>query len=187
MKKVFTLKNIILLVAALIGVVMFAVSFAIKVDIAAPGGTGAFKGLIWGCTKAELNGEEGPVIYLLGLQKLSANLFGLLGVILVLVAAVVLCLAVFLIKNQKIAKILVLVAAGLLLIGGIFQLLILPSLKSSLYHGYVNAGADPADAKAESELIIQYCHLSAGSIVCGAFTFAAAVASAVAAFLPEKK
>lgn len=187
MKEKLTLRNVIIWTASLIGLVVFCVSFAIKGVFETPGDRVEFNNIIWGSTSGTMRGQTAPMSDILGFEKLDANVFGLLGVIFALVAAIALVVSAFAIKNEKIAKIVVLSSAGVMLLGGIFQFLIVPGIENSIATTYISLGADPAAARAEASEIASFAKLSGGSVVCGIFTVVGAIASAVSAFIPNKK
>ena len=187
MKEKLTLRNVILWSASLIGLVVFCVSFAIKGVFEVGGDRMVFNNIIWGSTSGTMRGETQPMSYILGFERLHANVFGLLGVIFALVAAIALVLSVFVIKNEKISKIVVFSAAGLMLLGGIFQFLIVPGIENSIASTYIAMGANPAEAQAEAKEIAMWAKLSGGSIVCALFTIFGALGAALSQFIPDKK
>ena len=190
MKEKLTLKNIILLAAAGVALIVFCLSFAIPLPFAAAEETGRANFIIWGSTKLIANsGQQMPWSDMLGIERMDPNFFGLFGVILALVAAAALVLAVFVIKNEKVAKIMILVCAGVLLLSGIFQFLLVSGFKASLVNPVIRKYGEAVRADVEKEVAYMqsYFRLSAGSVICGVVTILAAIAAGVSPFLPAKK
>ena len=189
MKEKLTLKNIILLAAAGVAFIVFCLSFAIPLRFTAEE-SGRAPFIIWGCSKLVADGGKEMAWYdIIGIEKLDPNFFGLFGVLLALLAAAALVLAVFVIKNEKVAKIIVLVCAGVLLLSGIFQFLLVSGFKASLVNPIIRKFGEAIRADAEKEVAYMqsYFRLSAGSVICGVVTILAAVAAGVSPFLPVKK
>ena len=190
MKEKLTLKNIILLAVAGVAFIVFCLSFAIPLRFTTAAESGRAPFIIWGCSKLVAN--NGQVMGwndLFGIERMDPNFFGLFGVILALLAAIALVLAVFVIKNEKVAKIIILVCAGVLLLSGIFQFLLVSGFKASLVNPVIRKYGESIRAELEKEVayIQSYFRLSAGSIICGIVTILAAAAAGVSPFLPAKK
>lgn len=187
MKKLFTLKNCLLLGAAFIGLLFFGLSFATKLYFPAEGNL-AFNNTIWGTSTVSYNGQTWPLAKVMeGMQRVDPLALPLIGVILILVAAIALCVAVFALKNEKIAKIVCLVAAGLLLLGGIFQFIVVPSFKTALYNSLIKMGASEAAATEEATHVAGYAQPGALSTISAVFSIVAGLAAGAAPFIPAKK
>ena len=177
-KEYFTVKNLLLCFAILVGVVMISVSAAITLTISTEFGDASLNTIIWGSTTGTLAGTTVPMKTILGIDKLSGNAFGIMGVIFPLVAALLL-FTVFFNKNDKINKIVILTAAAFMLVGGIFQFLIVPGFVGSL----VVAWGSGSESLAEN--IASSTRLSGGSIACGIITILAALGAGAVPFVPH--
>ena len=188
MKKFLTLRNVLLASAAFIGVLFFALSFATKVNFPAEGNL-KFNNVIWGSSTITYNGEVYPMSKIFdGLNvKLGPLALPLVGVILILVAAVALCVAIFAIEDQKVAKIVILVAAGLFVLGGVFQFIVIPSLKTSMTNAFVKVGLSQKEAAEEAYVVASYAQTGTLSTISGVFSIIAGLVAGAAPFLPEKQ
>ena len=179
-KEYFTLRNVLLCFAILVGVLMISVSAAIKLPFDTEFGEAKIHYIIWGTHTVSLGGVTTSVSEAIGVDKLPANIFGLLGVIFSFVAALALA-ASFFVKDAKINKIIVLSAAVIMLVGGIFQLLIVRGFVASLLTVWGSG------SKVLAENIASSTRLSGGSIVCGIFTILAALGAGAIPFVPNKQ
>lgn len=189
MKKFLTLRNVIIWTAALIGLVMFFVSFALPAKMVADGIEGTIDHVIWGFDSMTGGGYHVTIAEAYHFKSADANGFGLVGFLLTLIAALVLVVAVFLIKKEKIAKIIIFASAGLMLVGGIFQLLVVPGISSSFVNAAVRAYGEGVrqEAKSIGDSLQGYSSLSGGSIVCAILTFLAGGAAVASQFVPDKQ
>ena len=122
MKEKLTLRNVIIWGAAFLGLLFFFLSFAVKAQVYGYGEGGkvayVFTNAIWGGKSLELyfNGQ------LLATDPVQEKPFILpiIGLILLIVAVVGAVLVSFLVKDNKLSKILLIVAGGLAIVGGVF-------------------------------------------------------------------
>ena len=189
MKKFLTLRNVIIWTAALIGLVMFFVSFALPAKMVADGLEGTLDHVIWGFDSMTAGSYHTTIAEAYHFKSADANGFGLVGFLFTLISALALVVAVFLIKKEKIAKIVIFASAGLMLVGGIFQLLVVPGISSSFVNAAIRAYGEGArqEAKAVGDIMQGYCSLSGGSIVCAILTFVAAIGAGASQFVPDKQ
>ena len=120
MKEKLTLRNVILWTAALALIVTFYFSFGATVKLTGhPGGTYVqyvFTNALWKTKTAIVTGEE-PITIPEG-YRLSSGL-GIAAVLMLLFASIGLVLISFLVKDEKVKKVLIFVCAGLILAGGV--------------------------------------------------------------------
>ena len=114
------------------------------------------------------------------LKDYDPSLMPLLGFIFIGVGLIVAALGLFLIKDEKSAKIVVLVAAGLVLVGGVFQFFALQS--------FARVTAKVFDQKYE-DVLKNFKDNNAKITLCtvgGILGIAASLVLAIRAFLPKK-
>ena len=148
MKKLLTLPNILKAGGALLGLVAFFLMFANQLY-------------------AEVLGKKGFVEFSDALfDKNIGSVISFIGYLLILLASLGLCLVIFL-KDKKMAKLVTLALAGVLLLGAIFVF---------IEAAVVNGRAD----------VDGWYHLAAGPIFAAIFAILAALLGCVSEFLPKK-
>lgn len=185
-KEYLTLKNVLLCFAILVGVVMISVSAAISLTMETEFGNVELTTIIWGTSSGILAGKTYPLEVMLGFTRLPANAFGVMGVIFPLVAALAL-IYTFFNKNEKINKIVIVCSALFMLVGGIFQFLIIPGFEASLIKAWTDTGNAGGNIEAMAKSVADSAKLSGGSIACGIITIVAAVGAGLAPFVPNKQ
>lgn len=124
MKGKLTLRNILVLVGVLFGLLVFIFSFLAAYRVSAGEKWVEYQSVIWGIGR--INYYDGSAKILADADKSQALALPLVGAILALVGALCACVLVFvgdkLFKDEKIRKIVFFVAGGLLILGGIFTL-----------------------------------------------------------------
>ena len=189
MKEKLTLRNAIIWTAALGALILFFCSF---------GASGSLKGMmedfycdfkvshvIWGCNVVSGTAGGHPMTEIL--SKSVANAPGIIGAILLFLASGGLVATTFLIKDEKLAKILIFVCAGLMLVAGVLLFFVVEAswyvYKESLLE---QTGIDmPID-------VIKANHpgFKSGSvfaIVGGIFAILFAGGAAASQFIPDRK
>ena len=121
MKEKLNLRNVVFWGIALSLLVLFLTSFAastsFKGTIEGDRIEMVFSNVIWGCKS--YSGTVNGAGYANLLGKPVANAFGLIGVILLLLASAGIVLVTLLLKDEKIKRILIFVAGGVVAIGGV--------------------------------------------------------------------
>ena len=129
MKEKLTLRNLLLCGGALAGLVAFVFTFLAKVTVSFMGSVTQYKNAIWGA-KVQIGSDSW--------LQLGPSVLPMIGAILIIVAAI--CAGVMLlagetlVKEEKIRKIILWVAAGLMVVGGVLLFFTL--------QGFVKAYAD---------------------------------------------
>ncbi len=131
MKKLFTLRNVLILAGALLAILVFVFSFLAvcktEGDLLGTHYVSRVYNIIWGANKSKTVAGNNTEIRKFDEAYPAAGL-PLVGAILVLVgglcALVVVLLGDKLFKNEKVAKIVLLAAGGLMLVGGVFHFFI---------------------------------------------------------------
>lgn len=125
MKEKLTLRNLLVCCAVLFGLLVFIFSFITSVKGYDGGGnyTGSYKNVVWGCSSFVMpNGTE-----MKAAKPYDACVLQVIGAILVLVAAICAGVLAFagekLVKNEKVRKIVMLVAGGMMVVGAVFAVL----------------------------------------------------------------
>ena len=204
MKEKLTLRNLLICCAAFLAVLFFCLSFAVNMKGNGSEGGHAlsvtFKGIIWGCK--EVVGEMGgatmvvaPSVIFEGakLSSLGLNIFGFLGVLFPLLAAIGAVVVLFVVKNEKVKKFVLLGCALLFVVGGVFQFLIVPGAKASTTAQLLNENPDVVGHEEELKLFVDTifkelgAKLGALSVISGIFTILGGCAVAASQFVPEKK
>ena len=174
-----TLKKVVLplLFVALAATAMILVVFAsLKFSNALSDVT--VKGITFGAYEQVV--KTGGTSVVTELKDYDPSLMPLLGFIFIGVGLVVAALGLFLIKDEKSAKIVVLVAAGLVLVGGVFQFFALQS--------FARVTAKVFDQKYE-DVLKNFKDNNAKITLCtvgGILGIAASLVLAIRAFLPKK-
>ena len=122
MKEKLNLRNAILWTVALVLFIVFIASFGAASTMKGTAEGGIYGNIIchntiWGCKY--INGYAGVHYFYQYLVKAVASAPGIIGALLVLLASGGLVAITFLIKNEKLAKILTFVAAGVILVAGV--------------------------------------------------------------------
>ena len=193
MKKFLTLKNILICAGALVLIVMFCLSFSAKFAANQDGHIMAYHGIVWGSKTVSMDGEKYPISDLgEGFDKILPSTVLLIGVILMLVAALAAVLVALLVKKPW-AKWLVLGLAVVALAGAVMQFF----AKDSFLWAMVNTMAKQygvTDKAQIKEVFEQYKAQMAKydvkvtvSILSGVFGIVGALALGAGALLPEKK
>ena len=145
MKKFFTLKNILLCVAALFAVLAFVFSFLVNLKLTGDSTSVTFHGIIWGCNKAveTIGSVSHTDTYD---PAMHAAALPLVGAILVLVGGLAACLFGFVLKGKKWAKYAVIGSACLMVLGGVFFFFTYPAFCQS-YAEFVGGDTTAADIK----------------------------------------
>lgn len=191
MKEKLTLRNVIIWGAAFLGLLFFFLSFAVKAQVYGHGEgekvAYVFTNAIWGGKSLEL--------YLNG-QLLTADpvqekpfILPIIGVILLLVAVIGAVLVSFLVKDNKLSKILLIAAGGLAIVGGVFVFFVGESAIRSL--AYTMAGDEGLKQLESFRAEMRANGFKAGAkalgIIVGIVAILAGGSFAAAPFLPEKK
>lgn len=195
MKKLLTLRNLLICGAFLFALLVFIFSFVTNVRFLDSDGTltGKFFNVVWGSKKQEA--YMGSVTVALD-EKYNALALPLIGSLLVFLAgACAVVVALFggkLFKNEKVAKIVLFVCAGLMVVGAVFIFLTTANLFDVIARK--NYDSLPAEYQAHTsveEIKKQMKEAggsmqSAMSIVSGILAILAGAAVAVSQFVKEK-
>lgn len=191
MKEKLTLRNVIIWGAAFLGLVFFFLSFAAKAQLYGYGEGNkfayVFNNAIWGGDKVDFY-TNGSLVQS-GAAAGKPFILPIIGVILLLVAVIGAVLVSFLVKDNKLSKILLIVAGGLAVVGGVFVFFVGESaLRTFAYL----IGGDAALNDIESvraEMIDAGCNCGprALAIIIGIVAILAGGSFIAAPFLPEKK
>lgn len=118
-----TLRKILLLAAAFVGVLVFVFSFVAAYRVTGGNSWFEYQSVIWG--SGRINYSDGSASILANDNRYPALVLPLIGAILVILSAICLCAVAFagdkLVKDKKMRMIIVLVAGGLLVLGGVFM------------------------------------------------------------------
>lgn len=189
MKEKLTLRNVIIWSAAFLGLLIFCLSFAGGARMSYTEGNHSllykFTNAIWSCSHVN--------VYDNGSLMASGDIAGkpfilpILGIVLVLVAAIGAVLISFLLKNEKLAKILLIVAGVLSIVGGVFVFFTGESvIRSFVYE--MTGNLDQLEAyKAEFKSAGGKWGPGALTVILGILAIVAGGLNIVAPFLPEKK
>ena len=193
MKKFLTLKNIVLCCGALFLLVAFFMSFAAKLTSYQSGFTQSYNNIIWGSNSITLNGEKHSFVELsIGIDKADPAALPLVGLILMLLAAIGAILVALLVKKPW-AKWVVVGLAVLAITGAVFQFFAM----SGFLRGMVNAMARAAHVTNQQAIEEEYQHAlesmkeqgarTTVSTLMGVFGIVGGLAVGASQFLPEKK
>ena len=120
MKKIFTLRNIVLFCGALLLLVAFFLSFAAGLKMIDHGSVATYNNIIWGSNSITIDGEKITMKDFMGIDKVQPALLPLIGLILILAGALAAVLVGLLVKKPW-AKWVVIVCAVIALTGAVFQ------------------------------------------------------------------
>ena len=191
MKEKLTLRNILICAGAFLGLLAFCLSFAdtFKSNIEAAQAT--FYNVVWGCKKvtAIVGGitKEATMYDAFGIQNAGALALPLIGLILVLLSAIGAVVVALFVKNEKIAKIALLVCAGLILVGGVFQFFTVALFPGQVADKMIKEGIIPASQRAEVIKGFKNEHGGAAIVITGILGILGGALVAVSQFIPNKK
>ena len=191
MKKFLTLKNILVCVGALFGILVFALSFADGMKGVIDGIDGKIPNIVWGSTKliGSFGGHVETVPFYDGFGVASSGILVLpfIGVLLALLSAIGACVVLFVVKDAKVQKIALLVCGGLLLLGGVFQFFAGVMFPGHVANKMIANGVIPENNR---ELVLRMfadMHANAAVYLTGVFGVLGGAAIAISQLLPEKK
>ena len=189
MKERLTLRNVVIWVAAFIGILFFCLSFAASANLVFNAETVtadySFKNVIW--DGGHIIGKANGRVVVDG--KVASSLFALplVGIILVLVSALAAVIISFAVKNDKIKKFALIGAGVLSITGGIFVFFV----GETAIRTYCVLSQYPLSDLDKFKGMME----SAGGkwgpdglvVVIGIFSILSGCAYAISQFLPEKK
>ena len=191
MKKFLTLKNILVCVGALFGILVFALSFADGMKGVIDGVDGKIPNIVWGSTKiiGSFGGHVETVPFYDGFGVASSGILALpfIGVLLALLSAIGACVVLFVVKDAKVQKIALLVCGGLLLLGGIFQFFAGAMFPGHVANKMIANGVIPESNRELVYRMFANMHANAAVYLTGVFGILGGAAIAVSQLLPEKK
>ena len=191
MKKFLSLKNILVCAGALLGVLVFALSFADGLVGTTDFGNTKMPNLVWGVKQIIFYGGGAEVKWAFydgfGISTSGILPLPFVGVLLALIAAVAACVVLFLVKDAKVQKIALLVCAGLLLVGGVFQFFAGAMFPDHVANQMIAAGVIPESNRELVHKMFSDMHVNAVVILTGIFGVLGGLSVAVSQFLPEKK
>lgn len=120
MKDKLTLRNALICGAALLAILVFIFSFLASVRWINAAQDWSYQHIVWGCDEV-LNNATGKVTKLSAEGKFGASGLAVVGTIIVLIGGIGAVVVALVLKDEKIRKICLFVAAGLLVLGGIFS------------------------------------------------------------------
>ena len=177
MKEKLTLRNVAIWFAALLALVVFIVSFTVKFWYGTKASGIMFNNFIWGSKSgAEWSGGH---MYGGSFPGVGPAVLPMIGVILVLLAAIGAVVVSFVIKDEKLRKIIILVCAGLMLLGGVFAFITRPTGAKLLWAA--------VHFKEEDAIAMGYNPRCPGGVVCGILAIIGAASIAVPQFLKDIK
>ena len=124
MKKFLTLKNIVLCAGALVLLVVFFLSFGAKASFVEMGMKSAYNNIIWGSNSLTIEGKTHTLAEIMGIDAAKPAALQLVGLILMLVAALG-AVVVALFVKKPFAKWIVLALAVLAIAGAVFQFFVM--------------------------------------------------------------
>ena len=191
MKEKLTLRNVIIWGAAFLGLLFFFLSFAVKAQVYGHGEgekvAYVFRNAIWGGDTLDIymNGqllESGPA-------QGKPFILPIIGVILLLVAVLGAVVISFLVKDNKLAKIFLIVCGVVAITGGVFVFFVGESAIRSL--AYLIAGDEGLKQIESFRAEMKANGFKAGAkalgIIIGIVAILVGGSFAAAPFLPEKK
>lgn len=191
MKKFLTLKNILLCAGALCGILVFALSFASGMSGIIEGIQAKIPNIIWGATqiKGNINGHVEVIAFYEGFGLTSSGVLALpfIGVLLALLAAIGACVVMFVVKNEKTRKIVLLVCAGLILLGGVFQFFSGAMFPNHVANRMIANGVIPESNRPYVIQMFVQMHANAAVYITGVIGILGGLAVGASQFLPEKK
>lgn len=187
MKEKLTLRNIIIVSAAFLGLLVFCLSFAVKGTIDIEGAHITISNAVWHPAKVVIL-ENGHVEqYSLRGDQIAIFALPLIGAILALVAGAGAVVVALFVKDNKIAKFALLGCALLAVVGGVFMFFV----GETVLRTVVMAETGSLDLLEKMREIVKQSgggyNGGALSYILGALGILAGVAIGVAPFLPEKK
>ena len=184
MKEKLTLRNLLLWCAGLMGILVLVFSFLTSLNFNDAGSKFAIKNIIWGANAQEMAGVRAKIDPAYG-----PSVIVMIGVILVVLGAVCAVLMSLLgeklVKDAKIRKIVLLVAGGLMVAGGVMHFFIVPSAAGA-YAAYRTKMGYPTTAAQVLELWKDSHPSSAMAIVSGILAILGGGAACVSQFVKEK-
>ena len=187
MKEKLTLRNVVIWGAALLGVVFFCLTFAIKgyYQFVESGDTTKviFDNILWDGTSTTtfFNGKfDGSARF----TKSGAFPLSIIGAVLLLVCSLGMPVVALLVKNEKIKKYVSLGACVTLIASGIFMFFVKETIVRTICLNYL--GSLDYLPEFKKSLTASY-EANAMATVVGIFTILVGCAFGVSPFLPEKK
>lgn len=191
MKKFLTLKNILVCVGALFGILVFALSFADGMKGVMDGADARIPNIVWGSTKLFITygGQTETFAFYDGFGVANSGILALpfIGVLLALLSAIGACVVLFIVKDAKVQKIALLVCGGLLLLGGVFQFFAGAMFPGHVANKMIANGVIPESNRELVYRMFANMHANAAVYLTGVFGVLGGAAIAVSQFLPEKK
>ena len=191
MKKFLTLKNILVCVGALFGILVFALSFADGMKGVMEGDEARIPNIVWGSTKLFITSSGQTITFSFydGFGVANSGILALpfIGVLLALLSAIGACVVLFIVKDAKVQKIALLVCGGLLLLGGIFQFFAGAMFPGHVANKMIAKGVIPESNRELVYRMFANMHANAAVYLTGVFGVLGGAAIAVSQFLPEKK
>ena len=177
MKEKLTLRNVAVWFATLLALVVFIVSFTAKFWYGTKAGGIMFNNIVWGSKYgAEWSGGHE---YGASIPGVGPAVLPMIGIILVLLSAIGAVVVSFVVKDEKLRKIIILVCAGLMLLGGVFAFITRPTGAKLLW--------DTVHFKEEDAIKLGYNPRCPGGTACGILAIVGGVAIAVPQFLKDIK
>ena len=191
MKEKLTLRNVIIWGAAFLGLLFFFLSFAVKAQVYGYGEgekvAYVFENAIWGGKTLQIYLNDRLIES--GASAGKPFILPIIGVILLLVAVIGAVLVSFLVKDSKLAKILLIVAGALAIVGGVFVFFVGESAVRSL--AYLMGGDEALKQLDVFKAEMHANGFKAGSralgVILGIVAILVGGSFAAAPFLPEKK
>ena len=191
MKKFLTLKNILVCCGALLGVLVFAVSFADGLAGTMEGANAKLPNLVWGVKKIvfSVGGKETTYAFYDGFGIPSSGVLVLpfIGLLLGLLSAIGAVVVLFLVKDAKAQKIALFVCAGLILVGGVFQFFAGSMFPGQVANKMIAAGVIPESNRELVYRMFADVHANAAVYLTGVFGILGGLSIAASHFVPEKK
>ena len=177
MKEKLTLRNVAIWFAALLALVVFIVSFTVKFWYGTKAGGIMFNNFIWG-SKSGAEWADGRM-FGGSFPGVGPAVLPLIGILLVLLSAIGAVVVSFVVKDEKLRKIIILVCAGLMLLGGVFAFITRPTGAKLLWSA--------VHFKEEEAIQLGYNPRCPGGVACGILAILGAVSIAVPQFLKDIK
>ena len=177
------LRNVLIFCAAFLAVLVFVFSFLTSIRFAnGSGNWNEWKGIIWGAGR--INYNDGSAQILANDDKLGAIALPLVGAILVFLGGVCAVVTSLVVKDQKVAKIVLFAAAGLLVLGGVFSFFV----QNGFYQAYATKHGISVENAKSLLTSLGYDKVSCGlPVVSGILAILAGGAVAASQFVPDKK